>query len=89
MSFIDGALIYSRNLWIIKFRARKQFIFWGHLGLGDQICSAKLLEHWSDLGCEVHVPCKRRNLDNLEQMFAYLEGVSFHPISDNPDQEAY
>jgi hypothetical protein len=85
---LRGVPIYLRNLWIVKLRPKEGFIFWGHLGLGDQICAAKLLEHWNDLGYEVQVPCRKGNLNNLNQMFSYLENVFFHAISDDPEREA-
>ena len=40
------------------------------------------------MGHEVHVPCKARNLHNLEQIFAYLDAVFFHPISDDVANES-
>ena len=76
-----------RNIYQLYISGRSSFVFWGHLGLGDQICTAKLLEHWAAAGVEVHVPCKSKNLDNLRALFSYLKGVHFHPISDDPRDE--
>ena len=82
-----GFLKFLRNIQILNLCHADEFIYWGHLGLGDQISSAKLFEHWSSSKRTVHVPCKSRNIENLSTIFGYLEGVRFHPISDDPKHE--
>jgi hypothetical protein len=60
---------------------KKEFLFWGHLGLGDQICYAKLYESWHDFGYSVRVPCHRRYLETLRVMYSYLPNILFYPIN--------
>lgn len=67
---------------------RESFIFWGHLGLGDQISMAILYEKWQEIGFTVYVPCKSRNWPNLVAMFKYLPNIYWVPIDDNPRKEA-
>lgn len=75
-----GLHLYLRNLWILKVKKPNQIIFHGHLGLGDQICYARLYEYWSDLGITVHVPCKDMYLINTIPLFRYLPNLIFHEI---------
>jgi hypothetical protein len=82
-----GFFRYLSNLRVLFLQRARSFVYWGHLGLGDQICSAKLLEHWSLAGRFVHVPCKSRDYKNLKVVFSYLDNVRFHPISDSPKKE--
>jgi len=77
---ILGLRFYLRNLIYLKLLGRKEFLFWGHLGLGDQICYAKLYETWSDLEYRVHVPCHKRYLETLRVLYAYLPNIFFYPI---------
>jgi hypothetical protein len=77
----------TRNFFFSRVRRSCEFIFWGHLGLGDQIMCARLLEHWSQRSHIVHIPCKSRNFDVLSEMYSYLRHIVFHPIPDDPNLE--
>jgi len=82
-----GFFRYVCNLRVLFLQPTRSFVYWGHLGLGDQICSAKLLEHWSRAGKVIHIPCKSKDYENLKAVFSYLDNVKFHPISNIPNKE--
>ncbi len=85
LSRLLGFLQLQRNKQAL--RSSKTIVLWTHSGLGDQISMAKLFEELEYQGYTLHIPCKRRNLDNLTQMFSYLNHIIWHPISNDTDLE--
>ena len=75
----------ERNL---QMRAEDSVVLWGHLGLGDQVSTARALESWSDACDEVFVPVKKRNSRALRGIFQYIPNVTFLNMeSDDPRAE--
>lgn len=82
-----GIYLYLKNIWTLKVRKPNQIMFYGHLGMGDQICYAKLYEKWSDQGKVIHVPCKESYFPNLSSMFQYIPNLIFHRIPSESSHE--
>ncbi len=67
---------------------RSRAIYFGHLGLGDQISAALAIEAWASRVPSLMVPVKPRNLRNVEQFLAYIPNVEVVSLpSDNPAEE--
>ena len=84
---LKGIFLYFRNHWIINVQRKREFIFWGHLGLGDQICYATLYEYWADSSHTIHIPCKESYFTTLKQIYSYIPNLVFHPISNSSLKE--
>ena len=70
-------------------RCRKQgIIFWGHLGLGDQISAARAIEKFVDSGFDVIIPTKSKNLDFVSSTYGKWERVIVAEISNDAGLEA-
>lgn len=78
---------YLHNYRLMQ-QSRKPVIIWYHLGLGDQVLMARVLETWSQSHVKIHVPAKKRNIDSLRQLYSYLSNVIWHEISDDPNRES-
>jgi hypothetical protein len=65
-------------------------VLWGHLGLGDQICSARSIELWSQRVDLLIIPVKMRNLIAVTNFFGYLTNIAVLPMeSDEPSDEHF
>jgi hypothetical protein len=62
-------------------------IFWGHLGLGDQISNAVIIEALLEKHKFVVLPTKQRNVPFIEATFGKWNGILVAPIIDNPKYE--
>lgn len=69
-------------------RQRDSIVLWTHLGLGDQICMAQLIEFWASGGRHVVLPVKPRNAVMISDLYAYLPTVEVCALpSDDPREE--
>ncbi len=59
-------------------------IFWGHLGLGDAISQACIIEKLLLDNRVVVVPSKTRNYDFLKSTYGTWDGVILEKVNDNP-----
>jgi hypothetical protein len=62
-------------------------IYWGHLGLGDQISSARAIEAYINAGLNVVIPTKRKNLEFISSAYGSWSGVIVAEISDYDQDE--
>jgi hypothetical protein len=62
-------------------------IFWGHLGLGDAISQACIIEKLLLDNRVVVVPSKTRNYDFLKSTYGTWDGVILEKVNDNPRWE--
>jgi hypothetical protein len=69
-------------------KKRKGVIFWGHLGLGDVISNASIIEHLLIDNRIVVIPTKKRNSDFLSSTFGTWDGVVIAQINDNSRWES-
>ena len=63
-------------------------IFWGHLGLGDQISNAVIIETLLEKHEFVVLPTKQRNIPFIEATFGKWNGILVVPIKDTPKNES-
>jgi hypothetical protein len=68
-------------------RGANRVVLWTHLGLGDQISAARILESYLDSGTQVFWPVKKRNLSFMNSAFGSLEGLELIEIDDSPEYE--
>jgi len=69
----------------IDLRGANRVVLWTHLGLGDQISAARILESYLDSGTQVFWPVKKRNLSFMKAAFGSLEGLELVEIEDSPE----
>jgi hypothetical protein len=79
---------YVLDIFRFHFLKKKRFIFWGHLGLGDQLMMAKVYEFWNEQGSSLVIPAKKQNIQKLRQVFRYLPDIEFCEVSNDPLEEA-
>ena len=75
-------------LYAIPSTKGKGVIFWGHLGLGDVISNASIIEHLLINNRIVVIPAKKRNLDFLSSTYGSWDGVFIAKINDNSRWES-
>jgi hypothetical protein len=63
---------------------KNRVIFWGHLGLGDQISSATIIEYLLTKNSSIVIPTKERNCNFMRATFGTWEGVVIEEIDNNP-----
>ena len=66
---------------------RQGIIFWGHLGLGDQISAARAIEMFIDKGLVVVIPTFKKNLDFISSTYGAWDRVVVAEISNNAQFE--
>jgi hypothetical protein len=66
---------------------KRGIIFWGHLGLGDQISAARAIEMFLDKGFVVVIPTKSNNLDFISSTYGTWNRVIVAEISSNAENE--
>lgn len=62
-------------------------IFWGHLGLGDQISAARAIEMFVDQGLVVVIPTKTKNMEFISSIYGKWNCVIVAEISNNAAHE--
>jgi len=66
---------------------RSGVIFWGHLGLGDLISNAAIIEHLLSKYRLVVIPTKERNYDFLFSTYGSWNGIVISKIRNDPKWE--
>jgi hypothetical protein len=69
------------------FTKENGIILWGHLGLGDIISNASIIEHLLTQYLTVVIPAKKRNFDFLLTTYGSWKGVLIAKFSDDPKWE--
>ena len=86
---LRGLSVFLANCYHVLFS--RDILFWGHLGLGDQICAAKAIEKLAVRKRHVYLPVKDSNLVNIRQLFGYLPNVTVVPVpagAEAPNEKA-
>ena len=68
-------------------RDQSRVVLWSHLGLGEPISAARIVNAYLDSGTEVLWPVKNRNLKFMKAAFGNLQGLSLIGIPDFPKNE--
>jgi hypothetical protein len=83
MMRVDEFWLRLRILRLERVVNRKSVILWSHLGLGDQISSASLIENLTKRIETLIIPTKKRNLDFIFSTFGNWEGVQIEEVDDD------
>lgn len=57
-----------------------RLLLWTHLGLGDQISMARVLEERCDANDVVFLPAKKRNEKHVREIFSYIGNLQVLPV---------
>jgi hypothetical protein len=66
----------------IELREQGRVLLWTHLGLGDQISAARIVESYLASGTEVIWPVKTRNIDFMKIAYGRLPGLELIEVPD-------
>jgi len=90
-SFLETKLLIDLPKWIalnaIPSSKGHGVILWGHLGLGDLISNASIIEHLLTENPIIVIPTKERNHDFLSATYGSWDGIFLAKISDDPSRE--
>lgn len=59
----------------IRRTSSKNVMLMTHMGLGDQVSMARVVEAWADRSDAVYLPVKSRNFELLSKLFAYVPNL--------------
>ena len=68
---------------IIDRKDKKRALFVSHLGLGDHIMCAEMVDQISSYFDEIHIPVKPRNFESVKYLFSYLKNVVVFKINND------
>ena len=65
----------------------ENLVIYHHLGLGDHIICAGLINYLSETFKNIHLPVKKHNAENIRHLFSHLQNVHIFNIEKNEGKE--
>lgn len=78
---------YRRIIRNIGLRGASRVVLWTHLGLGDQVSAAQIVQSYLAAGTQVLWPVKKKNFNFMSEVYGAVPGIELHVISDSQSDE--
>jgi hypothetical protein len=83
----DFHFAHRRIVKNILLRGESRVVLWTHLGLGDQISAAQIVQSYLTAGTQVIWPVKKKNFNFMCEVYGAVPGIELHVISDSQSDE--